>query len=85
MNTIDIPQGVSYSMLQNLINEWVIGDNAERDREILTYRLLDGLTYDETTTRYMLKHPDKPICKDTVIRAVKRRSKEVFRHIDDRD
>ena len=29
-----------------LIDEWIVGKNAERDRKIMKRRLIDGLTYE---------------------------------------
>lgn len=36
---------LSRSEWENLIDEWVVGRNAERNRQILKRRLLDGITY----------------------------------------
>lgn len=71
---------IGYSGMEALINEWVIGKNGERDREIMRYLLLDGLTRNEITTRYMLAHPDKPITIDTVNRAIRKRRKQIYAH-----
>ena len=38
----------------NLIDEWIIGRNAERDREILKRRLIDGLTYEDLAEEFNL-------------------------------
>lgn len=35
-----------------LIDEWVIGRNAERDRKILKRRLVDGLTYEQLAEEF---------------------------------
>jgi len=35
-----------------LIDEWIIGRNAERDRRILKRRLLDGLTYERLAEEF---------------------------------
>lgn len=32
---------------EHLINEWIIGKNAERDRDILKRNLLDGITLEK--------------------------------------
>lgn len=37
---------LSRTKIEALINEWIIGKNAERDRRILHKRLIDGLTYE---------------------------------------
>lgn len=41
-----IPDNLSKSQIDALINEWIIGKNAERDRKILRRRLFDGLTFE---------------------------------------
>lgn len=35
-----------------LIDEWIIGRNAERDRKILKRRLVDGLTYEQLAEEF---------------------------------
>lgn len=64
----------SRSEINDLIDEWVIGRNAERDRKILKRRLMDGITYDRLAEEF-----------DLSVRQVKnivyRREDELFRHI----
>ena len=79
-NSRDNVSGMNYSDVAAIIQEWVIGKNAERDREIMRYWLLDGLTYEEIATRYMLAHPDAPISLDTVKRTIYRRKPQIFKH-----
>lgn len=38
---------LSRSEIESLIDEWIIGKNAARDRCILRMRLLDGVTYEK--------------------------------------
>lgn len=45
---------ISRSELESLIDEWVIGRNAYRNRQILKSRLCDGLTYEQLADRYQL-------------------------------
>lgn len=45
---------ISRSELEHLIDEWIIGRNAERDRQILKRRLLDGVTYDRLAEEFDL-------------------------------
>lgn len=63
----------SRSEIDRLIDEWVIGRNAERDRMILKRRLLDGITYDRLAEEF-----------DLSVRQVKnivyRREDELFKH-----
>ena len=65
---------LSRSDINDLIDEWVIGRNAERDRKILKRRLMDGITYDRLAEEF-----------DLSVRQVKnivyRREDELFRHI----
>ena len=35
-----------------LIDEWILGRNAERDRQILKRRLVDGLTYEQLAEKF---------------------------------
>lgn len=45
---------LSRSETETLIDEWIIGRNAERDRNILKRRLLDGITYDRLAEEFDL-------------------------------
>ena len=49
-----IPDGLSKSDLDVLINEWIIGKNAERDRAILRRRLFDGITFERLAEEFEL-------------------------------
>lgn len=71
---------IGYSGMDALIQEWCIGRNGERDREIMRYRLLDGLTMEEIATRYMIAHPERPISVDTVKRVIKGRIPQILKH-----
>ena len=42
------------SELSKLIDEWIIGSHAERNRRILKRRLIDGLTYDALAEEFDL-------------------------------
>ena len=42
------------SEIENLIDEWIIGRNAERDRSILKRRLIDGITYEKLAEEFNL-------------------------------
>lgn len=43
---------ISRSELEHLIDEWIIGRNAERDRKILKRRLLDGITFERLAEEF---------------------------------
>lgn len=45
---------LSRTDIERLINEWVIGRNAERNRSILKRRLLDGITYERLAEEFDL-------------------------------
>lgn len=64
---------ISRSEVEKLIDEWTIGKNAKRDREILKLRLLDGLTYEKIAEK-----------KEMSVRQIKnivyKRQEVVFRH-----
>lgn len=66
-------QKYSRSEIDGLIDEWIIGRNAERDRKILKRRLLDGITFDRLAEEF-----------DLSVRQVKnivyRREDELFLH-----
>lgn len=66
---------LSRTELENLIDEWIIGRNAERDRKILKRRLLDGITYDRLAEEFDLSVRQ---LKNIIYRAEDR----LFSHID---
>lgn len=45
---------LSRTELEQLIDEWIVGRNAERNRAILKRRLCDGLTYDKLAEEFDL-------------------------------
>lgn len=57
-----------------LIDEWIVGKNAERDREILKRRLVDGLTYERLAEEF-----DMSVRQISNI--VYKRQDQLFRHI----
>lgn len=57
-----------------VINEWVIGKNAERDRDVLISHLLDGVTYEKLAE----KHGIEP---RTVGRIIAKRMENLISHI----
>ena len=50
MKNLNLPR----SEIENLIDEWIIGKNAERDRKILKRRLLDGICYEPLAEEFGL-------------------------------
>lgn len=65
---------VSRTELENVIDEWIVGRNAERNREILKRRMIDGICYEPLAEEWGLS-----------VRQVKsivyRGQEKVFRHI----
>lgn len=45
---------LSRTELERLIDEWIVGRNAERNRAIIKRRLLDGLTYEKLAEEFDL-------------------------------
>ena len=43
---------LSRSEWENLFDEWIVGRNAERNRQILKRRLLDGITYERLAEEF---------------------------------
>ena len=67
---IDLPR----SVIEHLIDKWIIGKNSERDRAILKRRLLDGVCYEPLAEEF-----------DLLVRQVKnivyRSETRLFKHI----
>lgn len=66
------------SQIRGIIEEWI---HSERDREILLYRFIDGLTIDQICNRYQEKHPDYYLSCDTVKRIIRKNEEQLFKHI----
>ena len=68
-----IPE-ISRSELIHLINQWIIGSNAERNRKILKRRLIDGICYEPLAEEFDLsvRHIKEIVYKCEYI---------IFRHI----
>lgn len=49
-----IPDNLSKSDIDVLINNWIIGKNAERDRAILRRRLFDGIIFEDLAEEFGL-------------------------------
>lgn len=63
LNTIDL----SRTEWENLIDEWILGRNAETRRKILKRSLLDGLTYEQLAEEfcYSPQNIQRIVYKDT--------------------
>ena len=51
--THEIPE-ISRSELIRLINQWIIGSNAERNRKIIKRRLIDGICFEPLAEEFGL-------------------------------
>lgn len=49
-----ITDNLSRKEIEKLINDYVLGRNAERDRLILHRRLIDGITYEKLGSEFNL-------------------------------
>lgn len=52
---------LSRSQISELIDEWIVGRNAERNRMILKRRLIDGITYQSLAEEFDMSVQN--ICK----------------------
>lgn len=69
--------------IENGINEWIIGRNAERNRLILRLKLIDGRSYNEIAN--ILNSEDYPASYKIDVRQIQRVIRKcetiLFRHI----
>lgn len=65
---------ISRTELEKLIEEYVIGNNALRDRDILKDRLIDGLTYYQLSDKHNLSLA-------TIKKIINKREKHIFQKI----
>ena len=70
MKTSDL----SRSDIEQLMHEWMIGPNAERDRAILARRLFDGITFEKLAEEFDLSVR----CTKTIVYKGQNR---IFKHI----
>ena len=52
-DTMTLPE-IGRTGIQEAINEWIIGEHAERDRTILARRLIDGITFERLAEEFDL-------------------------------
>lgn len=64
----------SRTQIENAIDEWIIGKNAERDRKILKRRLIDGICFEPLAEEFELSVPQ-------VKRIVYKGEEKIFKHI----
>lgn len=66
-------QDLSRTEVEYLIEEWVIGKHAERDRAIMRRRLIDGVCYEPLAEEFDLSVAQ-------VKRIIYKRQNQIFRH-----
>lgn len=66
-------QDLSKTEVEYLIEEWVIGKYAERDRAIMRRRLIDGVCYEPLAEEFDLSVAQ-------VKRIIYKRQNQIFRH-----
>ena len=73
----------SRTELENGIEEWIVGRNAERNRIILKFKLIDGLSYIEIMNRLCSDdYPESYHLQVRQIQRIIRKSETIlFRHI----
>lgn len=64
----------SRTQIENAIEEWIVGKNAERDRKILKRRLIDGICYEPLAEEFELSVPQ-------VKRIIYKGEEKIFKHI----
>jgi len=47
----------SRTQIENAIEEWIVGKNAERDRAVLRRRLIDGICFEPLAEEFDLSVP----------------------------
>lgn len=54
MILLNIPKNIGKTEMRAAIDEWIIGENGERDRAILTRKLIDGIHFEELAEEFSL-------------------------------
>ena len=70
-----LPEHINRTTIVEIINEWVVGEHGERDRQILYRRLIDGITFERLAEEFGLS--DRRV--KTI---VYKREKQIFKHFD---
>jgi len=66
------------TQIKEMVDDWI---HSARDREILIYRLIDGMTIEQIVTRYQDEHPDRAVSADTIKRALRKGEAQLIRHV----
>lgn len=65
---------LSKSEWERLIDEWIVGRNAERNRKMLKRRLLDGITYERLAEEFDMS-------TQNVCNTIYKCQEKVFKHL----
>ena len=69
-----IPDDISKTDIVNAIEEWLVGQNAERNRKLMYRRLIDGITFERLAEEFELSVTQ---AKTIVYKCEKR----IFKHL----
>ena len=70
INTMNLD--LSRTEIEYLINEWIIGNNGQRDRKLMKRRLIDGITYENLAEEFDLTERQvKNICYKNMEKLIK--------------
>lgn len=72
----------SVTEIQNGIDEWVVGNNAERNREIMRMKLIKGYSYQKIADK-LAEYGDETYKLETrqIQRIIRKYRTIIFRHI----
>ena len=65
---------LSRTNIENLIDEWIVGRNAERDRKILKRKLIDGCTYEKLAEEFEMS-------TQNIKNIVYKKKEKLYRHL----
>lgn len=71
--------GLCRKDVETAIDQWILGRNGERDREILRMYMVDGVKF--RTMQDRLEMMGYEIGIDQIKRIVRKRKEQLFRHI----
>ena len=69
-----MPDNLSRSDIQRVMDEWIIGHHAERDRAILSRRLFDGICLEPLAEEFDLSVPQ-------VKRIIQKGTDKIYKHL----
>ena len=66
---------LSRTQIENLIDEWIVGRNAERNRAIMRRRLIDGILFESLAEEFEISVTQT---KNIVYKGMKKKKKSPF-------